>query len=129
MHGYHGHLESETTGNTLYRKVIYTAKFCQLVLMSLPEGEMIGEEIHEGDQFLRFESGTGKVIIDGNEYEVRDGDAVIVPAGAKHNVLNTGTAPLTLYTLYAPPHHKDGTIHKTKADEQEEAFDGQTTES
>lgn len=121
------------THNSNFRKVLYTSKHLQLVLMSLEPGEEIGEEVHpENDQFFRFEAGNGKCIIDGNEYEVKDGDAVIVPSGAKHNIINTSLKEtLKIYTLYAPPHHKDGIVRKTKKDAEERAteFDGETTES
>lgn len=129
MKGFFDNLEKITTENNNYRKVIYTGRHSQLVLMALQSKEEIGEEIHiDNDQFFRFESGNGKVIIDGNEYDVSDGDSVIVPAGAKHNIINTGSEILRLYTIYSPAHHKDGTIHRTKAEEVEEEFDGQTTE-
>lgn len=130
--GYKGNIEKLTLENANFRQVLYTAADCQLVLMSLLPGEEIGLEVHdEGDQFFRFESGEGKVIIDETEYGVGDGDAVIVPVGSKHNVINTsGTESLKLYTLYAPPHHKDGVVHATRAEAQasEEEFDGETTE-
>ncbi|MFA6278678.1 MAG: cupin domain-containing protein [Candidatus Paceibacterota bacterium] len=129
MKGYITHIEQETKENTDYRRVVYTAKHCQLVLMSLNAGEEIGEEVHTLDQFFRFEEGQGKVIIDGVEHDVKDGDAVIVPEGALHNVINTGPGALKLYTIYAPPNHKDGTVQSTKADEFEEHFDSVTTES
>jgi mannose-6-phosphate isomerase-like protein (cupin superfamily) len=128
MKGYITHIEEATRENTDYRRVLYTAKHHQLVLMSLAPGEEIGEEVHHLDQFFRFESGEGKVIIDGAEHAVKDGDAVVVPEGARHNVINTGSSTLKLYTIYAPPNHKDGTVHATKADENEEHFDGVTTE-
>ncbi|MCX6787101.1 MAG: cupin domain-containing protein [Candidatus Kaiserbacteria bacterium] len=129
MKGYITHIEKETKENSDYRRVVYTAKNSQLVLMSIAPGEEIGAEVHHLDQFFRFESGQGKVIIDGVEHEVADGDAVVIPEGAQHNVINTGTDALKLYTIYSPPNHKDGTIHATKADEQEEHFDSVTTES
>lgn len=129
MKGFFDHLEKITEENENYRKVLYTAKHCQLVLMALKPGEEIGEEIHtDNDQFFRFESGNGKVIIDGNEYNVAAGDGVLVPTGAKHNVINTGSEILKIYTIYSPAHHKDQVIHPTKASETEEHFDGQTTE-
>lgn len=128
MKGYITHIEQATKENTDYRRVVYTAKNSQLVLMSIAVGGEIGEEVHHLDQFFRFEEGEGKVIIDGVEHEVKDGDAVIVPEGARHNVVNVGTEALKLYTLYSPPNHKDGTIQATKADEYEEHFDGVTTE-
>ena len=129
MKGYLTNIEQATKDNTDYRRVLYTAKNSQLVLMSLAPGEEIGEEVHHLDQFFRFESGQGKVIIDDVEHEVKDGDAVVVPEGARHNVINTGVDALKLYTIYTPPNHKDGTIEATKADEYEEQFDGITTES
>ena len=132
MKGFKSNIEKDTKENSNFRKVLYTADHLQLVLMTLPPGEEIGEEVHhENDQFFRFESGTGKCYISGHEYHVKDGDAVIVPAGAKHNVINTNESePLTMYTLYAPPHHKDGIVRKTKeeAEANEEEFDGKTTE-
>ncbi|OIO51137.1 cupin domain-containing protein [Candidatus Kaiserbacteria bacterium CG_4_9_14_3_um_filter_50_16] len=128
MKGYIAHIEEATKENTDYRRVLYTAKHSQLVLMSLKSGEEIGEEVHHLDQFFRFESGQGKAIIDGVEHKVKDGDAVVVPKGARHNIVNTGSGDLKLYTLYSPPNHKDGTVQATKADEYEEEFDGVTTE-
>lgn len=116
MNGYKDDIETLTRNNTFFRKVLYTAKHCQLVIMSLKPNEDIGEEIHEKeDQFFRFEQGNGKVIIDSEEMYVKDGDVVIVPAGAKHNIINTSNSEnLKLYTIYAPAHHPDGTIHETK---------------
>ena len=132
MHGFKTNIEKETLENSNFRKVLYTAKYSQIVLMSLLPKEEIGMETHEkNDQFFRFESGTGKCIIDGNEYEVKDGDAVIVPAGAKHNVINTSDKEdLKLYTIYSPPNHEDGIIRRTKNDAEtiDEKFDGRTTE-
>ena len=134
MKGYKSKIQSDTLENTNFRQVLYSGKHLQLVLMCLKAGEEIGEETHhENDQFFRFESGQGKCIIDGNEYEVTDGDAVIVPAGAKHNVINTSdTGALKLYTIYSPPNHKDGVMRQTKkvaeAEENKEEFDGTTTE-
>jgi mannose-6-phosphate isomerase-like protein (cupin superfamily) len=134
MKGLNINIEKETFKNNNFRKVIYTAEHCQLVLMSLLPNEDIGEEIHEDtDQFFRFESGQGKCIINGDEHNVCDGDAIIVPAGAKHNVINTSDEKmLKLYTIYSPPHHKDGIIRRTKKDaeakENEEEFDEITTE-
>ncbi len=132
MKGFCSNIESDTLENRNFRKVLYSGKNLQLVLMSLRVGEEIGEEIHsENDQFFRFESGSGKCVIDGNEYIVKDGDALIVPAGAKHNIINiSNESELRLYTIYAPPHHKDGIVRTTKAEaeENEEDFDGQTTE-
>jgi mannose-6-phosphate isomerase-like protein (cupin superfamily) len=127
-HGHFTHIEKETLENTDYRRVLYTGEHSQLVLMSLQSGQDIGEEVHDVDQFFRFEKGNGKVFIDQTEYTVEDGDSVIVPAGSKHNVLNIGPDELKLYTIYSPANHIDGTVHKTKADETEEHFDGKTTE-
>jgi mannose-6-phosphate isomerase-like protein (cupin superfamily) len=132
MKGYCGNIERETLDNINYRKVVYTGKHSQLVLMCLMPGEEIGQETHPGnDQFLRFESGKGRVEIDGNKYDVSDGSAVLVPAGATHNVINTSKKEsLNLYTIYSPPHHKDGIVMPTKqqADSSHEEFDGKTTE-
>lgn len=132
MRGYHSNIEQLTLANKNFRQVLYTAKHTQLVLMSLNPGEEIGEETHqENDQFFRFETGQGKAVIDGHEYQLVDGDVIIVPAGAKHNIINTSSSePLKLYTLYCPAHHRAGVIHATKeqalADDEE--FDGTTTE-
>lgn len=132
MKGFKSNIENDTLKNTNFRDVIYTGKHLQLVLMSLKIGEDIGEEIHKNnDQFFRFEGGTGKCIIDGNEYDVKDGDAIIVPAGAKHNVINVDSKKaLKMYTIYASPHHKDGIVRATKKDAETipEEFDGKTTE-
>ncbi len=131
MKGFHANIEQLTIENDNFRKVLYTSSHMQLVLMSLLPGEEIGEEIHdENDQFFRFEQGSGECIIDGNRYQVSDGDVIIIPSGARHNVVNTGDDSLKMYTIYAPPHHKDGIIRATKkeAEENEEDFDGQTTE-
>ena len=128
--GHFSKIEKETLDNDNYRKVLYTGTQLQLVLMSLKEGEDIGEEVHGVDQFFRFEAGKGKVIINQTTYNVEDGDSVIVPSGATHNVINTGSEELKMYTIYAPAHHKEGTIHKTKkeAESSDEEFDGMTTE-
>ncbi|HSE29711.1 MAG TPA: cupin domain-containing protein [Candidatus Saccharimonadales bacterium] len=132
MKGFSQNIESLTQENTDFRRVLYTGKNMQLVLMSLGPSEEIGFEVHpDNDQFLRFESGDGKVMIDDTEYNVTDGVAVIVPAGAKHNVVNTSdTNALKLYTIYSPPHHKDGIVRQTKAlaEANEEEFDGKTSE-
>lgn len=128
MHGYITNIEKATLENTDYRRVLYTAKNIQLVLMSIEPGDEIGEETHELAQFIRFEAGEAEVVLDGVTQTVSAECAVIIPAGTCHNVINTGTKPLKLYSLYAPPEHKDGTVHPTKADEKEEHFDGQTTE-
>jgi len=132
MNGYVTFLERETRKNADFRRVLYTGKHSQLVLMSLKPGEEIGEETHEDvDQFFRFEAGVGKVIIDGVEHRVKDGNGVIVPAGARHNVVNTSErANLRLYTIYSPPEHQDRVVRHTKKEAMasEEHFDGQTTE-
>lgn len=132
MKGFKTNIEADTLDNNLFRKVLYTSKYSQLVLMSLKPGEEIGLEIHpDNDQFFRFEGGFGKCLIDGNEYEVKDGDAVVIPAGAEHNVINTSTVDeLKMYTLYSPAHHKDGIERSTKeeAEANEQEFDGETTE-
>ena len=132
MKGFKSNIEKDTIENSNFRKVLYSASHMQLVLMTLKAGEEIGAEIHQdNDQFFRFESGKGKCIIDGNEYDVKDGDAIIVPAGSKHNVINTSDkAELKMYTIYAPPHHKDGIVRETKeeAENNEADFDGKTTE-
>lgn len=117
MKGYVGNIEQETLSNENFRAVLFTAPHSQLVVMNLLPSEEIGEEVHAVDQFFRFESGEGKVVIDGKESVVGDGFAVVVPAGAKHNVINTSAEkPLKLYTIYSPAEHRDGTIHKTKAE-------------
>jgi mannose-6-phosphate isomerase-like protein (cupin superfamily) len=132
MKGFINNIEKLTLENNNFRQVLYTAKYSQLVLMSLKPQEEIGLEVHEDtDQFFRFESGEGKVVIDGREHQVSDGFAVVVPAGAQHNVINTSSvSPLKLYTIYSPAHHKDGIVRTTKQEAQanEAAFDGITSE-
>ncbi|MDP3803394.1 cupin domain-containing protein [Brevundimonas sp.] len=131
MQGFIDNIETLTTGNADFRRVLYTGKHLQLVLMALKPGEEIGEEVHDGhDQFFRIESGSGEVLIDGKRTPIKDDDAIIVPSGARHNVINTGDAPLTLYTLYGPPEHRDGVVRATRAEAEasEEHFDGATTE-
>ena len=128
--GYKDNIESLTTENSNFRKVLYTGAHCQLVLMSLLPNEEIGMEVHpDNDQFFRFEAGTGKVIINETEYSVKDGDAVIVPSGSNHNVIALDSG-LKLYTIYSPAHHKDGIVRETKAiaESNEAEFDGVTTE-
>ena len=118
MAGYVTNIERDTIENEDYRRVLYTGPYTQLVLMTLQPGEEIGEEVHEGhDQFIRVEAGTGYAEIDGTRHELEDGSAVVIPSGARHNVVNSGSEPLRLYTLYSPPEHEDGTVHPTKADE------------
>lgn len=132
MKGYHVNIEELTKANQDFRRVLYTGKHSQLVAMSLKPGEDIGLEIHaDNDQFFRIEEGQGKCIIDGNEYEIKDDDAIVVPAGAEHNIINTSSEEaLKLYTIYSPAHHKDGIIRATKDEAlaNEEDFDGTTTE-
>lgn len=131
MKGFVDDIEKLTTENKDFRRVLYTGQNLQLVLMAIPPGEEIGEEVHDDrDQFFRVEKGKGEVLIDGKRSKIEDDDAIIVPAGARHNVVNTGDEPLKVYTLYGPPEHRDGTVHKTKAeaDAAEEHFDGKTTE-
>src|SRR5690606_26131847 len=131
MKGFVDNIEKLTTENDLFRKVLYTGQYLQLVLMTLKPGEEIGAEVHEDhDQFFRVEEGSGEVIIDGQSRAIKDDDAVIVPAGARHNVVNNGDQPLKLYTIYGPPEHRDGVVHATKAqaDASDEHFDGKTTE-
>lgn len=132
MKGFHTNIESDAAANENFRKVLYTGKHSQLVLMNLLPKEEIGMETHtDNDQFFRFEAGIGKAIIDGNEYELEDGDVVIVPAGAEHNIINASeTENLKLYTIYSPAHHQDGVVRETKADAEKDSpeFDGKTTE-
>lgn len=131
MRGFFADIERLTEQNNDFRRELYTGKHMQLVLMSIQPGEEIGEETHaDSDQFFRIESGKGAVILDGKRTEVKEDDVIIVPAGALHNVMNTGETPLRLYTIYAAPQHPVGTVHATKADAErgEEPFDGTTTE-
>ena len=132
MKGFHSNIEKDTLENGNFRKVLYTGKHSQLVLMSLRPNEEIGMEVHtDNDQFFRFEKGQGKCVIDGNEYEIGDGVAIVVPAGAQHNIINTSSSnDLKLYTIYSPAHHRDGIARETKeeASANEAEFDGTTTE-
>lgn len=128
MKGYIINIEEATLQNTDYRRVLYTAKHSQLVLMNIQPGDEIGEEVHHLDQFLRIEQGVAKAILDGVEHAIGSDFAIIVPAGTRHNFINTGDNELKLYSVYSPPEHKDGVVEKTKADEFEEHFDGRTTE-
>ncbi len=132
MKGFSDNIEKATLANENFRQVLYTSKHSQLVLMALQPNEDIGLETHpDNDQFFRFEVGKGKVVIDGNEYEVGDGSAIVVPAGSEHNVINTSDSEmLKMYTIYSPAHHKDGIVRATKAEAEanEEDFDGTTTE-
>jgi len=129
--GFAENIEKLTEENTDFRRVLYTGQNLQLVVMSIEPGEEIGAEVHlEIDQFFRIEAGEGEISVDGTVYKVRADDGIVVPAGARHNVVNTGTEPLKLYTIYGPPEHVDGLVHKTCADaaEAHEHFDGKTTE-
>ena len=131
MKGFITDIEQRTGSNAAFRRVLYTGPHMQLVLMSLPPGEEIGAEVHEGtDQFFRVEEGHGEVTIDGRATPIESDTAIVVPAGARHNIRNTGREPLKLYTLYAPPQHADGTVHRTRAEAEgaEEHFAGKTTE-
>ena len=132
MKGYKGSIEKITIENDNFRKVLYTAKHSQLVVMSLKPNEEIGLEVHDdNDQFFRFEHGIGKVIIDKNEYEVKDGDVIVVPSGAQHNVINASDCDfLKFYTMYSPANHRDQIVHVTKeeAEKDDESFNGVTTE-
>jgi mannose-6-phosphate isomerase-like protein (cupin superfamily) len=130
MKGFVQDIERLAVRNDHFRQVLYTAKHCQLVVMALKPGEEIGAEIHTLDQFFRVEAGTGEAVLDGVATAIAAGFAVIVPAGTHHNIINTGSVPLKLYTLYAPPNHRDGIVHHTRADADadSEHFDGKTTE-
>jgi mannose-6-phosphate isomerase-like protein (cupin superfamily) len=127
--GYIVNIEEVTTTNTDYRRVLYTGEHSQLVVMNLEPGVEIGEEVHHLDQFIRIEEGTAKVILNGtDEHVLADDWCVVIPAGTKHNVINESDVPVKLYSIYSPAEHKDGTVHREKADEKEEHFDGVTSE-
>jgi len=129
MKGYITNIEAETLKNTDYRRVLYTARNSQLVLMNIQPGGEIGNEMHELDQFIRIEQGDAKVILNNSEeHGLHEDYAIIIPAGTWHNIINTGNKELKLYTVYSPPEHKDGTVHATKTEEKEEHFDGKLTE-
>ena len=130
MKGFVQNIEVTTIKNDAFRRVLYTAKHCQLVVMTLKPNEEIGMELHELDQFFRVEEGTGEAVLDGVRTAISAGFAILVPAGTNHNIINTGTAALKLYTLYAPPNHRDGVVHLTRAEAEkdDEHFDGTTTE-
>ncbi|MDL2336890.1 MAG: cupin domain-containing protein [Pseudomonadota bacterium] len=130
MKGFVQDIENLATHNDDFRRVLYTATNCQLVLMALKPQEQIGAEVHKLDQFFRVEAGSGEAVIDGLRTPISAGFAVLVPAGARHNIVNTGTKPLKLYTLYAPPNHRDGVVHRLRADAEAdpEHFDGKTSE-
>jgi mannose-6-phosphate isomerase-like protein (cupin superfamily) len=131
MHGFVQDIEELAGENAHFRRVLYTAEHCQLVVMSLKPGEAIGEEVHTLDQFFRVEEGTGTAELDGVPTSIRAGFAVLVPAGTRHNIINTAALPLKLYTIYSPPNHRDGVVHHTVADAaaDTETFDGITTEA
>jgi mannose-6-phosphate isomerase-like protein (cupin superfamily) len=130
MKGFIKDIEGLAVKNEEFRQVIYTAQHCQLVLMALRPKEEIGAEVHKLDQFFRVEEGTGAAVLDGVRTEIGAGYAVVVPAGTRHNIINTGSVPMKLYTIYAPPNHRDGVVHRTRAeaDADKEHFDGKTTE-
>ena len=130
MKGFVQDIERLAIKNDAFRQVLYTAKHCQLVIMALKPKEEIGAEVHELDQFFRVEEGSGEAVLDGVRTAIKPGFAVLVPAGTHHNIVNTGSVPLKLYTLYAPPNHRDGVVHRTRADAgaDHEHFDGKTTE-
>jgi mannose-6-phosphate isomerase-like protein (cupin superfamily) len=130
MKGFVQDIEKRALGNDAFRRVLYTAKHCQLVVMALKPGEEIGAEVHKLDQFFRVEEGSGDAILDGVRTAIQAGFAVLVPAGTNHNIINTGSIPLKLYTLYAPPNHRDGVVHQTRAaaEADNEHFAGKTTE-
>jgi mannose-6-phosphate isomerase-like protein (cupin superfamily) len=130
MKGFIQNIEDIAIKNQDFRRVLYTAGNCQLVVMALKPREEIGMEVHKLDQFFRVEEGTGEAILDGVHTAIRAGFAVLVHAGANHNIINTGDVPLKLYTLYAPPNHRDGVVHhtRTEAEKDNEHFDGKTTE-
>jgi len=130
MKGFVKNIEEIANNNKDFRKVLYTAKNCQLVVMALKPKEEIGAEVHQLDQFFRVEEGTGEAVLDGVRTAIKAGFAVLVPAGTNHNIINTGSAPMKLYTLYAPPNHRDGVVHLTRAEAEKdkEHFDGKTTE-
>jgi mannose-6-phosphate isomerase-like protein (cupin superfamily) len=130
MKGYVKNIEAVAIGNEDFRQVLYTAHNCQLVVMALKPQEDIGAEVHKLDQFFRVEAGRGEAVLDGVRTAIEAGYAVVVPAGARHNIINTGTEPLKLYTIYSPPNHRDGVVHHTRADAEadSEHFDGKTSE-
>ena len=130
MKGFVRDIEDLTVKNDDFRRVLYTAQHCQLVLMALKPREEIGAEVHHLDQFFRVEEGAGDAVLNGVRTAIRAGFAVVVPAGTNHNIINTGSVPLKLYTLYAPPNHRDGVVHRTRADAEadHEQFEGKTTD-
>lgn len=130
MKGYVDNIEKVTIENTDYRRVLYTGRYSQLVVMNIQPGDEIGNEIHGLDQFIRIEQGSAEVILNNgkHKYDVKDDWVAVIPAGTWHNVINTGDEELKLYSIYSPPEHKEGTVHKIKEEEKEEHFDGETTE-
>jgi mannose-6-phosphate isomerase-like protein (cupin superfamily) len=129
MRGFITNIEKDTLENENFRKVLYTAHYSQLVVMSIAPNDDIGEEVHGLDQFIRIEAGEGKAVLDDKEQAVKDDDAIVIPAGTKHNIINTSAdKPLKLYTIYSPPEHEDGVVVTNKADAEEEHFSGKTTQ-
>ena len=130
MKGYVKNIEEIAVKNEDFRQVLYTAKNCQLVIMALKPKEEIGMEVHKLDQFFRVEEGTGEAVLDGVHAKISAGFAVLIPAGTNHNIINTGSVPMKLYTIYSPPNHRDGVIHRTRAEDEKDNdhFDGKTTE-
>jgi mannose-6-phosphate isomerase-like protein (cupin superfamily) len=130
MKGFISDIEQDTLTNENFRKVLYTASYLQLVVMSIPPGEDIGEEVHGQDQFIRIEQGEAEAVLDGVVHKVKEDSVVVIPAGTKHNIMNMGSGALKLYSIYATPHHEDGVVHATKADAEHdhEEFLGDTTE-
>jgi len=130
MNGFVKDIESIAVKNNDFRRVIYTAKYSQLVVMSLAPSEEIGEEVHKLDQFFRIEEGSGEAVLEGVRTPIASGFAIVVPAGTNHNIINTGRVAMKLYTLYSPPNHRDGVVHHTRndAEQDNEHFDGRTTE-
>lgn len=130
MKGFVHDIEALAVKNTDFRRVLYTAKNCQLVLMALKPEEEIGAEVHTLDQFFRVEEGAGEAVLDGVRTPIKAGFALLIPAGTRHNIINTGSGPMKLYTLYSPPNHRDGVVHPTRAaaEADDEEFDGKTTE-
>ncbi|MEO6062421.1 MAG: cupin domain-containing protein [Thermoflexales bacterium] len=130
MNGFVKNIEEIAVANSDFRQVLYTAQYSQLVIMALKPGEEIGMEVHKLDQFFRVEEGTGEAVLDGVHTPIAAGFAVLVPAGTQHNIVNMGSVPLKLYTLYSPPNHRDGVVHHTRADAEKdtEHFEGKATE-
>lgn len=131
MKGYVANIEKVAEENNNFRKVLYTARYSQLVVMSLNPGEEIGSEVHDLDQFIRIEDGNGRAVLDGAEHAIESGFAIVIPAGTRHNVINSPEKPMKLYTIYSPPEHRDGVVHRKKEDavaDEGDHFNGKTTE-